>query len=147
MNGYDIKDHFFTEDKEKHYLNEQFVQSEAIFEASNLINNAMMEKGFSQKQLSEEIGVSAGYISRLLSGNENMSVKNIARVLYALGKKYIQSTEDTMSFSNIFSQETFPNIINFKNTEKDEKSEWIESDHNDHLDISVESLSGLKDAS
>ena len=93
MNGYDIKDHFFTEDKEKHYLNEQFVQSEAIFEASNLINNAMMEKGFSQKQLSEEIGVSAGYISRLLSGNENMSVKNIARVLYALGKKYIQSTQ------------------------------------------------------
>jgi hypothetical protein len=48
--------------------------------------------------------VSKGYVSRLLSGNENMTVKSVARVLHVLGYHYQQtlvSRVTTVKSSNI----------------------------------------------
>ena len=67
-------------------------QSEALINASNLINDAMLEKNISQKDLAKLLNVSKRCVSRLLSGDENMNVKDVARALYVLKKKYIQKT-------------------------------------------------------
>lgn len=93
MSGYNIfKDSIPVELKDLY--NEEYAQTEALLNAANLISEAMEESRINQTELAELLGVSRGYVSRLLSGNENMSIKNVSRVLHVLGKKYIQTTED-----------------------------------------------------
>lgn len=67
-------------------------QTNALMQAADLVNEAMEEKGLNQTQLAKLAGVSKGYISRILSGSENMSIRNVARILHVLGKEYVQTT-------------------------------------------------------
>ena len=78
-------------DDVKDLYQEEYAQTAAVLDAANLISEAMEEKGINQTELARMLGVSRGYVSRLLSGNENMSIKNVARVLFKLGKKYKQT--------------------------------------------------------
>jgi transcriptional regulator with XRE-family HTH domain len=66
----------------------------AVIDASSLIFQAMEEKGFNQTELAKYLGVSKGYVSRLIAGNENLTVKNVAMVLHALGKEYNQTIQE-----------------------------------------------------
>jgi transcriptional regulator with XRE-family HTH domain len=65
-------------------------QSAALIEAANLIAEALRGQGLKQKELAAKLAVSEGYISRLLSGDENLTVRTMARVLHSLGQKYVQ---------------------------------------------------------
>ncbi len=64
-----------------------------ILDASELLNKVLEENSYTQKQLAEILGVTKGYVSRLLSGSENLSVKNVAMALHALGYRYSQGIE------------------------------------------------------
>ena len=44
----------------------------------------MQEKGISQKELSSCLNKSEGYISRVLNGDENLSIKSIVKLSLAL---------------------------------------------------------------
>lgn len=72
-------------------------QTQALFDASNLISEAMDFSSMSQKELSEHLGISKGYVSRLLSGTENVSLKNLARILHLLGYKLNLSMVKTVA--------------------------------------------------
>ena len=74
--------------KEKAKFETEVAGDRAILDASELLHSVM--RGFNQKQLAEILGVTKGYMSRLLSGSENLSVKNVAMVLHALGYSYRQ---------------------------------------------------------
>jgi len=88
MPKYNIFEDFINDDiREKH--DEEMAQVRAILDASNLVSEAMHEKGMSQNELAKHIDVSKGYVSRLLSGSENVSLKNIARILHLLGKDLV----------------------------------------------------------
>jgi len=74
MPKYNIFEDFINDDiREKH--DEEMAQVRAILDASNLVSEAMHEKGMSQNELAKHIDVSKGYVSRLLSGSENVSLK------------------------------------------------------------------------
>ena len=91
MSKFNIFDHAIPEKYKKQHESDK-AQSEALIEASNIVYQAMKEKKINQIELAKQLGVSRGYVSRILSGNENMSIKNVARILHELGKKYIQYT-------------------------------------------------------
>ena len=92
MAKYNIFEEFIPEEiKEKH--DEEMAQVRAVLDASILISEALHEKNMSQNELAELIGVSKGYVSRLLSGSENVSLKNIARILHLLGKEIVIETK------------------------------------------------------
>lgn len=93
MSKYNIFDDSIPEEYKKQHESNK-AQSEALIEVSNIVYNAMKEKGINQIELAKQLGVSRGYVSRILSGNENMSIKNVARILHELGKKYVQYTID-----------------------------------------------------
>lgn len=93
MSGYNIFDDAIPADLKDSY-SEEYAQTEALLDAANLISEAIEQRKINQTELAELLGVSRGYVSRLLSGNENMSIKNVARVLHVLGKRYIQTTAD-----------------------------------------------------
>lgn len=75
-------------------MEEEFAVADALMDAADLINDAMLENGLNASLLAQKLSVSRGYVSRLLSGNENITIKNVTRVLYSLGKKYEQKAKD-----------------------------------------------------
>jgi len=91
MSDYNIFNESIS-DEVKDIYQEEYAQTAALLDAANLISEAMEENGINQTELANKLGVSRGYVSRLLSGHENMSIKNVSRVLYILGKKYCQNT-------------------------------------------------------
>ena len=57
-----------------------------ILEVTELICQVMEEKGISRTELAKRLGKSKGYISQLLDGEANMTVRTISDVFTALGK-------------------------------------------------------------
>lgn len=45
---------------------------------------ALAEQGMSQKEYAEKAGVSAGYVSRVLAGNENLSLRTLVKMARVL---------------------------------------------------------------
>jgi len=93
MTKYNIFNDVISENS-KDYYNEDLAQTKALLRASNLIFEAMEEKGINQNDLAQKLKVSKGYVSRILSGHENMSIKNVARILYLLDKEFILTAKD-----------------------------------------------------
>lgn len=53
----------------------------------------MEQKGLSQKQLAEGMGVSSAYISKLMRGKENLTIETISKLEDVLGEKILNVAE------------------------------------------------------
>jgi hypothetical protein len=62
-----------------------FQQERVILEATSEICDAMEEQGITRSQLAERLGKSKGYVSQLLDGRQNMTLRTLADVFLALG--------------------------------------------------------------
>ncbi|MCP4134764.1 MAG: helix-turn-helix transcriptional regulator [bacterium] len=102
MPKYNIFDEHINENiQEKHNL--LLAQDKILFESSILINDAMLKANMTQTELASFLDISKGYMSRILSGTENISLKNLAKILYKLGYNItIQTTEIKTQDDNIF---------------------------------------------
>jgi len=81
-------------------LRDAFEREEAATaKAQGLIEWAMEVEGISQRELADRLGISQAEISQLLGlSPTNLSVKQLARVLYALGDTLTISTEKRKAF-------------------------------------------------
>jgi transcriptional regulator with XRE-family HTH domain len=105
MSKYNLFDDSIPENlRSKH--EEIKAQTWALLEFSDIIADIMHDASLSQTELAKKLDVSRGYVSRLLSGSENISIKNAARILFFLGKKLVFSTENILPLheadSNIY---------------------------------------------
>lgn len=79
------------------------------------VSNYMESKNLNQVKLAQELGVSKGYISQVLNGNCNFSLKKIVELSLSIGKAPIinyvdlSNSVDIEKLSNYFSE-------NIKNT-------------------------------
>jgi transcriptional regulator with XRE-family HTH domain len=64
-----------------------FEQECAIMEITELICAMMEQEGVSRSELAKRIGKTKGYVSQLLDGSANMTVRTISDILGALGRK------------------------------------------------------------
>lgn len=87
---YNVLDEIFDENTRSLY-EAKTVEVRASLRVADLLHQAMEEDGLNQKALSERLGVTTGYVSRLLSGDENPSVRKVARMLHLLGRSYLQN--------------------------------------------------------
>ena len=55
-----------------------------ILQTTILIEEVMEEKGIRKKELAERLGRSKGYITQLLDGRANMTLRTVADVMWAL---------------------------------------------------------------
>ena len=93
MKGFDI----FTEgmnEAQLEFYKWDMAQTEAIQRAADIIHDALEQANMSRSELAAKVGVSKGYISRVLSGHENLSVRNVAKILHVLGKVYVQDFKE-----------------------------------------------------
>jgi transcriptional regulator with XRE-family HTH domain len=59
-------------------------QESLILEATELICELMQQQGISRKDLADRIGRTRGFISQVLNGSQNMTLRTLADLAYAL---------------------------------------------------------------
>ncbi len=60
----------------------------AIMDFAVVLGDEMQKQGISKSQLAKKAGVSKAYISKVLGGNKaNFTLKSMAKLLFAMGKK------------------------------------------------------------
>ena len=64
-----------------------FQQEKTILEVTELICELMDEQGISRTELAKKLGYTKGYISQLLDGTANMTLRTLSDVLFALGNE------------------------------------------------------------
>jgi transcriptional regulator with XRE-family HTH domain len=62
-----------------------YQQERVILEATERICEAMEEQGFTRKELADALGTSKSFISQLLDGSRNMTLRTLSDVFLALG--------------------------------------------------------------
>jgi transcriptional regulator with XRE-family HTH domain len=81
MNMYNalLKDLRYDSEDMKYYLQEKL-----IFEVTECVAEMMEKKGVSRSELAAKLGRTKGYITQLLNGNANMTLRTISDVMWAL---------------------------------------------------------------
>jgi transcriptional regulator with XRE-family HTH domain len=62
-------------------------QEELILEVTEFICKLLGEENVSRKQLSDRLGKSKGFVSQLLNGGRNLTLRTVADILHVLGYK------------------------------------------------------------
>ncbi|HNX58148.1 MAG TPA: helix-turn-helix transcriptional regulator [Spirochaetota bacterium] len=126
MKDYNIFDNDIDDSiREKH--DALMAETKALFDASNLIAEAMDSNDYSQKELAAHLKKTPGYVSRVLSGTENISLRNLAHILHSLNLELVLSSRTLISHDNVvwvdFSKAD--NTIS-AHIENKSSSEWID---------------------
>ncbi|HEY4723079.1 MAG TPA: helix-turn-helix transcriptional regulator, partial [Anaerolineae bacterium] len=62
---------------EKYSRDDEFIVDSLLIEISAQIADAMQGEGLSQSQLAERLGITKSYVSRLLHGTKNMTIRTL----------------------------------------------------------------------
>lgn len=65
-----------------------FQQERAIFDVTNQLESAMEECGVTRAQLAELLGKSRGWVTQLLDGEANKTIRTIADAFSVLGQEF-----------------------------------------------------------
>jgi transcriptional regulator with XRE-family HTH domain len=65
-----------------------FQQERAIYEVSELIEAVMEEQGITRSQLADKLGQTKGWVTQLLDGERNKTIRTVADVLAILGCEF-----------------------------------------------------------
>ena len=65
-----------------------FQQERSIYEVTELLESVMAEKGVSRAALATLLGKSRGWVTQLLDGEANKTIRTVADVLAVLGKEF-----------------------------------------------------------
>jgi ribosome-binding protein aMBF1 (putative translation factor) len=76
-----------------------FQQERAIYEATELIESVMKRNGVSRTELAKQLGKSKGWVTQLLDGEANKTIRTVADVLAVLGFQ-LRSSADPIRISN-----------------------------------------------
>ncbi len=71
---------------------------ELTFDVTEEILIIMEDKGISKKDLADKLGKSKAYISQLLSGSRNMTLRTLSDLCFALGIKPSVDFEESQGF-------------------------------------------------
>jgi transcriptional regulator with XRE-family HTH domain len=76
-----------------------FLQEKAIYEITELIEKVMKEEGVTRAQLAERLGMTKGWVTQLLDGEANKTIRTVADVLAVLGREW-RTFAPTLSIGN-----------------------------------------------
>lgn len=79
--------YFSAEEMESYEHQRMYAGEELTFDITEDVLIAMEEKGISKTQLAERLGKSKAYVSQILSGARNMTLRTLSDVCFAIGIK------------------------------------------------------------
>ena len=65
-----------------------FEEELLVMEATDTVGGLLESLGLSQKELAERLGVTAGRVSQILSGSENLTLRSLGALGWALGIRF-----------------------------------------------------------
>lgn len=71
-----------------HTYDQLLEQETLIADAAELICQVMEDKGINRQDLAARLGKSKGFVSQILTGERNMTLRTLADVLFALGHRF-----------------------------------------------------------
>lgn len=77
---------FYEEFKE----DADFIAEGLIVRITENISRIMKAKNINNAQLAEELGTSKAYVTKVLNGNPNMTIRTLAKIAVALGEEIIK---------------------------------------------------------
>lgn len=63
-----------------------YQQERAILEVTELLCRLMDEQRITRSQLAKRLGISKGYVTQLLDGRSNMTLRTVSDVFFSLGR-------------------------------------------------------------
>ena len=88
----------------EYLLNEKLPPEDMAYshslDISGSVYRRMKELGISKSELAERMGVSPAQITKIIKGNQNMTLKTIAKLEYALDMNMSYGFDDPKPFSN-----------------------------------------------
>ncbi len=82
-------------------------QEDLIMEVTETLCELLEEEGFSRKELAGRLGKSKGFVSQLLNGGRNLTLRTVADILHVLGYKVSLTPQKLRQESNIIELMTF----------------------------------------
>jgi transcriptional regulator with XRE-family HTH domain len=82
------------------------------------VHSEIIHQGISQKAFSERLGVSAQYITKILKGNENLSLDTISKLETALGIQLIEVVAVSKSINYNVPENIQPETTGFSKISK-----------------------------
>lgn len=71
-----------------------YMQEKLIVDVAEAVQERLEQRGMSRSALAERLGTSRGYITQVLSGSRNMTLRTLADIAWALGTRLIAELED-----------------------------------------------------
>ena len=65
-----------------------FQQERAIYEVTELLESVMRETGVTRAELAKRLGKSRGWVTQLLDGEANKTIRTVADAFAVLGREY-----------------------------------------------------------
>jgi transcriptional regulator with XRE-family HTH domain len=84
-----------------------FLQERSIYEVTALIEDTMKEQGVSRSELATRLGKSKGWVTQLLDGEANKTIRTVADVFAVLGREF-RAFQQPIKISN--RSETSPSV-------------------------------------
>jgi transcriptional regulator with XRE-family HTH domain len=82
-------------------------QEELILEVTETICEILENEKISRKELADRLGKSKGFVSQLLNGGRNLTLRTVADILHVLGYKVSLTPQKLKQKSNVIEFQTF----------------------------------------
>jgi len=82
-------------------------QEELILEVTETICDILEDEKISRKELADRLGKSKGFVSQLLNGGRNLTLRTVADILHVLGYKVSLTPQKLKQRSNVIEFPTF----------------------------------------
>jgi len=94
---------------------ERLVEQESlILEATELLSKLMKDQGISKADLARELGKTRSYVSQLLNGGRNMTLRTLADLLFALDHRAQLNIEPCAQVTDLPVEVPISNIKQFR---------------------------------
>ena len=92
----------------------EFILESVLFDITEKISLEMKKSGISKTELAQRLGKSKAFVTRILKGNHNMTLKTLLSISMAMNLKLnvdLKSTESIHSYSQGFKDQAFENCV------------------------------------
>ena len=84
-----MSDTLFEREMQDPEMARLLAQEDLIEEAGELIARTMKERNITKSELARRIGVTKGYVTQLLAGSRNMTLRTFADLMYVMDEKVL----------------------------------------------------------
>jgi transcriptional regulator with XRE-family HTH domain len=82
-------------------------QGDLIMEVTETLCELLEKEGVSRKELAERLGKTKGFVSQLLNGGRNLTLRTLADILHVLGYKVSLTPQKLRQESKVIEFQTF----------------------------------------